>query len=410
MAKPITENEKGKEPQILIIDDEADFGDYVSEVAKSLKYTCVATVNATDFKAALNPNVQLVILDLIMPDVDGIEILRYLNQQNCKSKILLMSGFNKRVLEVASDLAKELKLTVVGHVQKPVRKAELEKILNTAMELAKETEIKKPIKAQSTVDITKELIQEGLDKDQFLVYYQPQVHIPTKRLVGLEVLVRWQHPIHGLIMPDSFISKAEALNMIDDLGWRVAEKSFKEMGAFISKNDNSPTMSVNVSPYTLLNLKFPDMLLELAKTNNIRPDKLMVEVTESGLFKDLSSALDILTRLRMKNIKLSIDDFGTGYASMQQLGRIPANELKIDQSFVRQIHEQESARVMVVKIIEMAHALDMKALAEGVETEEQLEYLHVNQCDIAQGYLYSRPIPYNALMDWVKTTNPELLA
>jgi EAL domain-containing protein (putative c-di-GMP-specific phosphodiesterase class I) len=162
-------------------------------------------------------------------------------------------------------------------------------------------------------------------------------------------------------------------------------------------------LSLNASVYSLHDLKFPDTLVSLAERHGVSPGNVTIEITESGLIEELSRTLDILTRLRMKQVKLSIDDFGTGYAMLQQLQNIPATELKIDKSLVQDIHGKDTDRIMVQKTIEMAHELGMQVIGEGVETQEQLDFLRMKDCDGAQGYLFSRPLPPEELMSWLGT-------
>jgi len=386
--------------QILVLDDEQDMGEYVADVAKTMNFNCIATTNVTDFMANLHPNIQLIVLDLMMPDMDGIEILRFLKQQNCKSKIILMSGVDKRVLEIAEELANELNLFIGGHLLKPFRKAELENLLKNNMVNSPKTVV--PHSYVSPLVITKNEFQLALDRNEFLVYYQPQIDLITNRVFGVEAVVRWQHPEYGLILPKSFISKAESFKLIEQLDWYVAKKALCDLQIIFEKYKSNLTLSLNASPYSLQNIKYPDMIIALATANGIDPKNITVEITESGLIQELSTALDIFTRLRMKNIKLSIDDFGTGYAMMQQLRHVPANELKIDKSFIKDMLAHENARIMTLKIIEMGHELGMKVLAEGVETVEQLEFLRANFCDRVQGYFYSRPISLSDLLKWLK--------
>jgi len=390
--------------RILVVDDEKDIGEFIADVAEMMNFSCTTTSNAADFMAVLNPKVTLIIMDLMMPDMDGIEILRLLKARDCKSKIVLISGVDKRVLETAEELAESLGLSVVGHLQKPFRQVDLEKILTASriVDPSGGAEAAQPISKQSAITITVDELEHALLHNEFVIYYQPQVELATGVMVGVESLVRWQHPKQGLLVPDVFIPITESLGMIDQLFWIVAKKALSEIGQIAKKNGITVTVSLNVSPYSLHNLKFPDTLLKLAEECGVQPSNIIVEITESGLFKELSKALDILTRLRMKQVKLSIDDFGTGFAMMQQLRNVPATELKIDKSFIQDMLVQDSARVMVLKIMEMAHELGIKVVAEGVENTNQLEFLRANHCDLIQGYFFSRPLPLPALLDWFK--------
>jgi EAL domain-containing protein (putative c-di-GMP-specific phosphodiesterase class I) len=165
------------------------------------------------------------------------------------------------------------------------------------------------------------------------------------------------------------------------------------------------TVSVNISALDITGLMLPEQLAELLKSNKLNPSHLTLEITESALMGELVTSLDILTRLRLKGIRLSIDDFGTGYSSLSQLHRVPFTELKIDSSFVRNMSHDDEARAIVRTCIILGHELSMRVVAEGVETEENLEFLKQMGCDIAQGYLIARPMPASELMEWVKSGN-----
>jgi EAL domain-containing protein (putative c-di-GMP-specific phosphodiesterase class I) len=195
----------------------------------------------------------------------------------------------------------------------------------------------------------------------------------------------------------------EELGLIDELGWIVVSRGLSEVGQFANGDGRAPMLSLNESVYSLHDLKFPDILVSIAEKNGVAPGNVTIEITESRLIEELSRALDILTRLRMKQVKLSIDDFGTGYAMMRQLKIIPATELKIDKSFVQDMQGSDQDRIMVEKSIEMGHELGMNVIAEGVETQEQLDFLRLKGCDGAQGYLFTRPLPPAELVSWLKT-------
>ena len=384
--------------RILVIDDEIDVGELVATAAETMGYECTATTDAGIFLGALTPDTSLVLLDLMMPDMDGIELLRLLGEQKCKASIVLMSGVDKRVLETAAQLAQVLGLSLVGHLQKPFRLAELEGILARSVEPAT-----LPI-VQPGAQITQnEELRSAIERDEFVLHYQPLIDIATGRILGIEALVRWQHPERGLIFPDHFIGRMEELGLIDELGWIVVSRGLSEVGQFANGDGRAPMLSLNESVYSLHDLKFPDILVSIAEKNGVAPGNVTIEITESRLIEELSRALDILTRLRMKQVKLSIDDFGTGYAMMRQLKIIPATELKIDKSFVQDMQGSDQDRIMVEKSIEMGHELGMNVIAEGVETQEQLDFLRLKGCDGAQGYLFTRPLPPAELVSWLKT-------
>lgn len=389
------------EVKILIVDDDIDFSNFINDVAKTLKLNCTVANNSEDFIKFYDPSVTLIFMDLNIPNMDGIELLRLVESQKTTADIILMSGEDKRVLETAKEFAISIGLSVVASFSKPVRLAELENILKNCTAPKPPKKDKEVVAPPRKLDITEELLIIAIQNKEFLVYYQPKVEIQTQKLIGVEALVRWQHPHYGLIFPDQFIPQSESFNLIDELTWIVIKKAVTQIESLKTRIGFSLMVSFNLSPYSLHDLSYPDKLLEIITEANMKPENIILEVTETGLLKELSSALDIFTRLRLKNIHLSIDDFGTGYAMMQQLKLIPATEIKIDKSFVKTMLESDESKITVKKIIEMGHELGMTVVAEGVETKEQLQALHELQCDIAQGYFYSKPIPIDELISWI---------
>jgi EAL domain-containing protein (putative c-di-GMP-specific phosphodiesterase class I) len=220
-------------------------------------------------------------------------------------------------------------------------------------------------------------------------------------VIGFEALVRWQRTTQTLVFPDAFIPRLEAMGLIDQLGWMVQKKGLSELEHLRQAGLSHPTLSVNVSASSLLDLKLPDTMASLAEEYGVDPARTIVEVTESGVFEDLSKILDVLVRLRMKGFQISIDDFGTGYAMMQHLRHIPATEIKIDRSFVRNMRVCNSDRVVVEKTVEIGHELGMKVVAEGVETADQLAFLKKIGCDVGQGYFFSKALEPRALRVWL---------
>jgi EAL domain-containing protein (putative c-di-GMP-specific phosphodiesterase class I)/FixJ family two-component response regulator len=384
---------------ILVIDDDVDIGDLVTAAAQSMGIPCRTTTDAGELPCLLDTDVSLILLDLMMPGMDGVEVLRLLGKLECRASIVLMSGISKRVIDTAEKLAGALGLKIAGHLQKPFRLAELEALLRGHIPQKGAAEAKQ----DARIEFPASELCAAIQNDEFVLYYQPQVDIRTGEVDGLEALARWQHPLRGLLFPDSFIGRLETLHLMDAFGWRIADRGLSEVKQFALPGHTSPRLALNVSVQSLRDLKFPDTFVGLAQKHRVPASSIMVEITESGLMHDPSYALDVLARLRMKNVQLSIDDFGTGYAMMQQLVNVPANELKIDRIFVRTMHSNDSDRVMVEKTIELGHDLGMTVTAEGVETEAQLEFLRKKGCDRAQGYLFSRPLPPRQMTAWLSS-------
>ena len=384
--------------RILVIDDEADVGEFVTAVAQGLGFRCAATTDAAAVPMLYTPDTTLILLDLMMPEMDGIEVLRMLSSLQCKAGILLMSGISLRVMETAEKLAHALGLSIAGHLAKPFQLTELEEALRKHASKG----ISAAIEHNPNVEFLDDTLRDAVARNEFVVHYQPQIDLDTGNVVGMEALVRWQPPDSSLIYPDDFIARSEALGLIDDVGWLVAERGLSDVKQFADGSHAAPRLALNVSVHSLRDLRFPDKFVAVLKKHGMPAESVMVEITESGLIDELSRSLDVLTRLRVKSIQLSIDDFGTGFAMMQQLVAIPATELKIDKVFVQNMHVNSSDRIMAQKTIEIGHELGMKVIAESVETREQLDYLRLRGCDSAQGYFFSRPLPAPEMIRWLE--------
>jgi len=373
---------------LLVLDDDPDMCALVTRAATSVGYAATSATEFEHFRACLTPGISVVVLDLMMPGVDGIQVLRYLSDQNYTSEVILISGYDKKVLKVAAQLAKTLGLNVRASIQKPIKVEALQQLLAKRVDGAQEA----GAGAAGRGILDEKSVRQALTDDELLVHYQPQFDIQTRALVGLEALVRWQHPRRSLLPASAFIEVFETSGLIDELTWIVVQKVLADKRNQPAGMGRVP-VSVNLSALSLRDLSLPERLLAFIEQHGGTASDFVLEITESGLVKNLHTALDILARLRLKGFALSIDDFGTGYAMMQQLQRVPARDLKLDMTFVQAMLIDESADVIVRKTIELAHDLEMLVVAEGVETAEQLDRLSRYGCDIAQGYLLGKPAP-----------------
>jgi EAL domain-containing protein (putative c-di-GMP-specific phosphodiesterase class I)/ActR/RegA family two-component response regulator len=388
--------------RVLVLDDDHTVCELVSALARTMGLTCDATRDPATFLDRVTPETSLILLDLMMPEMDGIEVLRLLGERRCKARILLMSGMDKRVLETAERLAQSLGLAVVGHLQKPFPLPELKGVFDSVAGM----EAPKTIEEVPAFAVSDEQIRNAVKNGEFLNFYQPQINLKTGDVMGVEALARWRHPERGMTLPENFLARLDALDLMDALCWSTAELAMAEAKQFTRRNGELLRLSINASMRSLHDLEFPDALVTLAHKYDFPVEMIAVEITESVLMSELSRTLDVLTRLRMKNFQLSIDDFGSGYAMMRQLQNVPATELKIDKSIVENMHLNDRDRVMVGKIIEMGHELKLSVLAEGVMTQEQFQLLRRKGCDGAQGYWFSYPLPAEAIKKWLATYEP----
>jgi EAL domain-containing protein (putative c-di-GMP-specific phosphodiesterase class I) len=383
-----------KAEKILVIDDDPTVCAVVSGLARSMGIECTAAKDPGAFPDLLTRDTSLIVLDLMMPGMDGIEVLRMLGERRSTARILLLSGMDQRVLETAEKLAQSLGLWVVGRLQKPCPLPVLKEAFET---LGAFRSPQSPDKSPDPA-LSDDQLRDAFTNGQIVNYYQPQISLSTGMVTGIEVLSRWLHPERGLILPEHFIPRLAAMDLMDNLCWYAIDLALRQTGRFC--NGNSFCISFNATIGSLQHLDFPDRLLAMARQYAVPAADIVIEVTESGLAHE-AHTLDVLTRLRMKGFQLSIDDFGAGFAMMRQVQNIPATELKIDRSLVETMHVNLSDRVMVDKIIEMGHELGMNVVAEGVATLQQLELLRHSGCDHAQGFLFSRPLPADELSTWL---------
>ncbi len=387
-------------PTIYLLDDEPGMLDLLGDVVEMAGLVPQPFEKASVFLEQVKDieTDSILVLDLFMPEMDGIEVMRNLADLPNPPALILVSGHDKGVLHSAEELGRAHNLTILASLPKPVSVVELQSLLKP---LAPQGAIANlNIQAPWEGFIPRDL-HYGIMNDQLVLHYQPQLSIQTGEIVGVEALVRWQHPEHEVIPPDKFIPLAERLGWMGELTADVLNKSINQAQKW-NDQDFGVTVSINIAADNITSLKLPEQLTALLVDKKLDPTRLTLEVTESTLMGELSTALDILTRLRMKGIKLSIDDFGTGYSSLVQLHRMPFTELKVDRSFVGRMTDDKEARATVNTCILLGHDLGMQVVAEGVEQPSHLNLLWQMGCDVAQGYLLCQPLPGDDLLAWIQ--------
>jgi diguanylate cyclase (GGDEF)-like protein len=244
-------------------------------------------------------------------------------------------------------------------------------------------------------------LREAISTNQLSLYFQPQIDHQLACVVGLEALVRWNHPTRGFLGPDAFIPLAEEAGLIGALTRWVLEQATTHL-ATLDKQGHRLSMSVNLSARNLHDLNLPAMVATLLTATGIDPGKLKLEITETAIMANPKDGLSILSELDRMGVKLAIDDFGTGYSSLAYLKQLPVDELKIDKSFVLDLEERENDAVIVRSTIDLAHNLGLKVTAEGVETQAIWDILSILGCDFSQGYLMGKAMPADQLTTWLQ--------
>jgi EAL domain-containing protein (putative c-di-GMP-specific phosphodiesterase class I) len=377
--------------RLLVMDDDPAFARLVQRVAEPLGYDAVAAADAAGFRDVVGRGeLSAIILDLNMPGVDGIELLRELSQARCTIPVLLSSGVEGKVLDAAHRLGIEYGLPMAGTLPKPLRVKDLRAALDHL--------------PGSKPKLAAEDLAQGLDDDQVVVDYQPKLDLRTQRVAGVEALVRWHHPEMGILAPDKFLALAESGGLMARLTDRVIALSLAQIGSW-RRSGLDIGVAINLSATVLEDTALPDRIARLCEQSEIPPNLVTLELTETASSQEPVKMMDTLTRFRLKGFHLSIDDFGTGYSSLAQLQRLPFSEMKIDKSFVMRMAKVEDCRVIANAVIDLAHNLSLAAVAEGVETKEVLRLLTERGCDLAQGYYISRPLTPEGVPDFVRLRN-----
>lgn len=344
-------------------------------------------------KSAMPP-VDIVITDLNMPHMDGIEFIRHIGTLDRPVSIVLASAVDPAVLSAIENVVRAYGIQLLGVLQKPLTQAALQTALDG---YASERGAKR---AQLRLTCTADVIAQGLRDAEFVPFFQPKVDLTTGRIQGFEALARWRRDGRDVTTPDMFIPVMEQSSLICELTWVMLRAAVQACRGWQAAGLDV-SVSVNLSMRSLSNIQFADRLMALMQEMGMEPRRMVLEITEStAVTTELGDVLANLSRLRMRGFGLSIDDYGTGYASMQQLGRIAFTELKVDQSFVRDALRHAASLAILRSSIEIARTLKLVSVGEGIETRQQWELLKVCGCSLGQGYFISRPLPAQDVLAW----------
>jgi diguanylate cyclase len=244
-------------------------------------------------------------------------------------------------------------------------------------------------------------LRHAIDDDQLVLHYQPQTIVSTGRVQAFEALVRWQHPTHGLIYPDSFLPLAEQTDAIDRLTQWVLEAALRDLCVLDESSDGHLKVAVNVSARSVCRSDFAKRVISTLANLGVAAERLVIEVTETALLADPDRAAKVLAELTAAGVNVSLDDFGRGQTSLGYLSALPIDELKIDKGFVMDMLENPAHAAIVRSIVDLGHNLELRVIAEGVETEEILSALREAGCDVVQGFLLARPMAREAAVQWL---------
>jgi EAL domain-containing protein (putative c-di-GMP-specific phosphodiesterase class I)/CheY-like chemotaxis protein len=368
----------------LVVDDDLFSREFAATLLQQAGFDeveiAVDGVQALSMIAVSEPT--LILCDLIMPRIDGIELMRRLADAGCRSAIVLVSGLDGRLLSAASRVAVARGLNVLGCLEKPMAIDRLQQMLKMAV--AGVGRVADPLP-----DIGSGELLAGLGNNEFKVNFQPKFRVNDGTIAGVEALARWRHPTLGTVSPSVFVPAAERHGLVERLTSTVLLQSLNWLRG-LGGRGKGLSVSVNLSMDDLHSLDFCSKVVDMVDESGVGHERLIFEITESQLMREPNVALEVLTRLRLRGFRLSIDDFGTGWSSLEQLRQIPFEELKLDARFVAASTTDDAALAIVESSTSLAKRLRMSVVAEGVETEAQWAMCQELGIDQAQGYLLGR--------------------
>jgi EAL domain-containing protein (putative c-di-GMP-specific phosphodiesterase class I) len=385
---------------LLVLDDDVELGELIGELGERAGFTSTVTHDSMRFNEQLGKAApDLIVLDLQMPNTDGVEVLRDLAAGGVQAAILLVSGMDRRTIASAESFGRQAGLNLVGTMQKPFTPEAMVSKLSSVHAVTRR--------------LSSEELANAIEHGELTLRYQPvirRIRAGSWHAESVEALLRWQHPTLGLLVPSQFLSlidsdRGQLMLRLTDF---VFERGIEQLRVWQSEGFHIG-LRVNVAAGLIADAQFPDRLEALLIEHGTDPELLTLEIREENALGQFSlgqssKGTDILTRLRLKSIKLSYDDFGAAGPALNGLYTLPFGEIKIDRCLIADLTRESGAQVLVKGLIDIAHGLDMSCCAVGVETAEQMAILDEAGCDLIQGFYIGSPLPAaklpQALAEW----------
>lgn len=347
------------------------------------------------FQDSFTPTVNVAIIDLALPGMDGLELIRKMAELNCRAHVIIIGAQPSNLLFSVETMAQAYGVELLGTIAKPVSAQKIAALLANYAPPAL------PSEAAPRPTFTFDEVGIGLQARQFEPFFQPKIELETGQVKGLEAFARWRHPEHGVLGPSSFIDALEHNHRIDFLDWSMIEKSVESCRRF--HDQGIPiSISINLAPQTLAHPAFMQQIGACVERHRVLPDYITFEMPESTVLTSDPSFLERLVRLRMLGYGLAIDDYGTGRSNLQLLARVPFSELKIDRSFVDGAFRKRALGTVLSSCLGLARSLERKSVAVGVETKQDWDFLQGLGCTYAQGYHIAMPMAADAFPGWLE--------
>jgi EAL domain-containing protein (putative c-di-GMP-specific phosphodiesterase class I)/DNA-binding NarL/FixJ family response regulator len=386
--------------RFLVVEDQGFqrwvVGHALEQLGAKTVFSAADGQTALEIFKSVEPPVDIVITDLNMPGMDGMEFIRHVGDFGIPVALIVATDQERSLLTSVETMARAYGVHLLEGIKKPVTAKKLALAISRYHPPGDRAVRVAPAAEQN---FRLDEITRAIENGEFEPFFQPKVELASGRVQGAEALARWRHPVHGIVNPEAFIPALETSWQIDALTIAMLRKALACCQTWRVAGVEA-TVSINLSLTSLTDVTLADRLMETVRESRLEPRHVVFEVTETAAASDLGKVLENLSRLRMNGFGLSIDDYGTGYSSMQQLTRIPFTELKIDQSFVRNAPGKDSSRAMLESGFEMAKKLGIVALAEGVENKEEMTLLRDLGCDLVQGHYIAAPMKASDFLRW----------
>lgn len=337
----------------------------------------------------------VLICDIQMTGVDGLEFLRHARERGTVEALIIASGIEADLRLAIRQLAQLLGYQVLGDLGKPFTERDLQALLLQYRPIKPQ-----PFQAPSPLHLSRAEVERGLAQDEFVPFYQPKLDLRSLAVAGAEVLVRWQHPQHGLLSPSQFLQSVQCAGGLDAMTASMARQALRFLCHHLG--DKALSLSINLEASQLASPGLLAGIRELLKAEGVAAPRLMLEVTETGLMQAPIASIENLVRLRLLGCGISIDDFGAGFSSLQRICEMPCTELKLDASFVNSMTHNSRSLAAVESLLHLARKLGLCLVAEGIETQEQLVLLQELGCPVGQGYFFAPPQPAGAFAAWLQ--------
>lgn len=406
MAQSTSFHQELIERGVLIVDDSELQRDFAAQVLRELGLSRVE--QAEDGTAALAvlasmapPAVMLV--DLEMPRMDGIELIHQIARQNLELALVIVSSRERMLIKSVGDMISKLGIPLLAALTKPLKKEELLGALLKYVSGIGEHTLRAPRDAR----FNKQNLMAALAAGEIRAFMQPQISLSNGKICSVEALARWLKADGSLVEPARFIEAFEFHGLMQELTLTILDQVLDAMQHWQQTGRNL-AVAVNLAPSSLDDMQLADNIIARVKKSGIAPEKIVFEITESSMSQDVALFMGSLLKLRLSGFELSIDDYGTGFSTLEQLARLPFSELKIDRSFVSNADRDPRLETILESAINMSRGLDLRSVAEGIETRNEWNLLARLGCSTGQGYFIARPTPIEQLLSSIDAAQKRL--